>query len=324
METLLLSRDDVGALLTMEDALEIAEAVYWAHGTGDVVVPAKVMLDASRAGEEGSFKAMPAYLPNLGVAGIKFIGAFPHNPSHELPYLRALIVLSDPKNGLPLAILDGLAITAARTGAAAVVTARFLKPRMRTLAVIGVGSVGRAVIEAFALVHALTEVRIYDASTATVERTVRYFQGKTETPIRIFANAAACVENADVVVTATHADEPLFTERALAPGTLFVPLGSHREFDPEMMLRASYLVVDHIEQSKERPFLKPHFERGGLADSDLCEIGAIVTGASPPPDVGSGFGIAVLTGVVSLDIALAERVFSKAKEQGLGTSFSFC
>jgi ornithine cyclodeaminase/alanine dehydrogenase-like protein (mu-crystallin family) len=324
MATLLLSRDDVSALLTMEDALEIAEAVYHTRGTGDAVVPAKVMLDVSRAGEAGSFKAMSAYFPDLDVAGIKFIGAFPHNPSRNLPYLSAVIVLSDPKNGLPLAVMDGLAITAARTGAAAAITAKFLKPGMETLAVIGTGFAGRAVVQAFDLAHTLTEVRIHDASEAAVERTVAHFKDKIQTPIRVFATATACVENADVVVTATHADEPLFAERALEPGALFIPLGSHREFDPDMILRASYLVVDHIEQSKNRPFLVPHFETGGLSDSDLCEIGTVVAGASPSPDAGDGFGIAVLTGVVSLDIALAERVFSKAEDRGLGTSFSFC
>lgn len=323
MATLLLSRDDVGALLTMEDALEIAEAVYRAHGTGDAVVPAKIMLDVSRAGEAGSFKAMPAYLPDLDVAGIKFIGAFPHNPSHGLPYLNALLVLSDPKNGLPLAMMDGLAITAMRTGAAAAVAARFLKSGMTTLAVIGMGFAGRAVVEAFDRAHELTEIRIHDASEAAIERTMAHFKDKIQTPIQVCASAAACVEGADVVVTATYADTPLFDEARLATGALVVPLGSHRELDPGMMLRASYLVVDHIEQSKKRPFLKPHFEKGELSDLDLCEIGAIVAGASPPPDAGAGFGIAVLTGVVSLDIALAERIFSKAKDQRLGTSFSF-
>ena len=322
MATLLLSRDDVGALLTMEDALEVVETVYRSHGTG-VVVPAKVMLDVARAGEGGSFKAMPAYLPDFDVAGIKFIGAFPHNPAHGLPYLSALIVLSDPKSGTPQAIMDGLAITAARTGAAAAITAKFLKPGMESLAVIGAGYAGRAVVEAFDLAHTLTEIRIYDASATAVERAVTCFHDRIRAPIQVVKTATACIEGADVIVSATHADEPLFSERALTPGALFIPLGSHCEFDPNMALRASYLVVDHIEQSRERPFLKPHFEKGELSDSDLSEIGAIIAGTSPPPDAEDGFGVVVLTGVVSLDIALAERVFTKARERGLGTPFAF-
>ena len=323
MATLLLSRDDVAALLTMEDALEIAEAVYRAHGTGNAVVPTKVLLDVSRAGQGGSFKVMPAYLPDLDVSGIKFIGAFPHNPSRDLPYLSALIVLSDPKDGRPLAVMDGLAITAARTGAAAAVAARFLKPETKTLAVIGVGFAGRAVVETFDRVHALAEIRIHDASGAAVECSVAHFKNTVRTPIRVCATAPGCVEDADVVVTATHADTPLFDEDDLASGALVIPLGSHRELDPDMMLRASYLVVDHVAQSKARPFLAPHFEGGRLSDSDLREIGPIVAGISPPPEAENGFGIAVLTGVVSLDIALAERVFTRAKERGAGISFIF-
>ena len=323
MATLLLSRDDVAELLTMEDALEIAEAVYRAHGTGNAVVPTKVLLDVSRAGSGGSFKAMPAYLPDRDVAGIKFIGAFPQNPGRNLPYLSALIVLNDPQNGSPLAVMDGLAITAARTGAAATVTARFLKPEMATLAVIGVGFAGRAVVEAFDCAHALAEIRIHDVTETAAERAVAHFKDAVQAPIRACASAPACVEEADVVVTATHADAPLFDEDDLTPGALVIPLGSHRELDPDMMLRASYLVVDHVAQSKERPFLASHFEEGRLSDSDLREIGPVVAGASSPPEAGNGFGIAVLTGVVSLDIALAERVFTRAKERGTGISFIF-
>jgi ornithine cyclodeaminase/alanine dehydrogenase-like protein (mu-crystallin family) len=215
-------------------------------------------------------------------------------------------------------------ITAARTGAAVAVAARCLQPDTRVLAVIGVGRVGCAAVEAFDLAFSNVETCLYDISTTTIEKALARFRNAVKARIHVAATAVDCVKDADVVVTATHSDEALFQEEDVPPGALIIPLGSSRELDPASILRASYLVVDHLEQSKRRALLRQHFAAGRLTDSNIyAEIGAILSGKRPKPDAGEGFGIAVLTGMGSLDVAVGHMVFTKARDRGIGVEFDF-
>src|SRR6266540_1973258 len=108
-------------------------------------MPPKVYVPAYPAGD---FRAMPAL--GGGHALLKWVTSFPGNPEHGLPTVMGLVLLSDASNGLPKAVLDAGAITALRTGAAAVLAAETLgRPDAASAAVIGAGVNGRAAARAF-------------------------------------------------------------------------------------------------------------------------------------------------------------------------------
>jgi ornithine cyclodeaminase/alanine dehydrogenase-like protein (mu-crystallin family) len=318
-----LSKGDVASLLDMKDTLDAVEQVFRAHGTNGAVVPTKITLDLSKAGAEGWMNSMPAYVVDAEAAGIKFAGGFIHNPEREnLPYVMATILLIDPRNGALQAVMDGYQITIERTGAAPAVAAKYLRPEFEKLAIIGAGAVGRAVARAFDQTHRLKEIRIHDISEKAVAEARDSLQESVKTQLKVAANTAACVEGAEVVVTATHANSPLFSKKDALPGCLILPLGSFCELDPELVMGAGARIVDHLGQNMHRGEFFPYFRDKKLRESDIyAEIGEIAAGSKPVPKIGDQPIIASLIGIGSLDIALAKRVCQAALSKGLGARF---
>lgn len=318
-----LSKGDVASLLDMKETLEAVEQVFRAHGTDGAVVPTKITLDLSKAGAEGWMNSMPAYVVQERAAGIKFAGGFIHNPEREnLPYVMATILLIDPRNGVLQAVMDGYQITIERTGAAPAVAARYLRPDFERLAIIGAGSVGRAVARAFDQTHRLKEIRLHDISEKAAGDACDSLQGSIKTPLEVSPTAAACVKDAEVVVTATHAQSPLFSKKDVLPGCLLLPLGSFCELDPELVMEAGARIVDHLGQNMHRGEFYPYFRDGKLRESDIyAEIGEIAGGKKTVPRTGNQPIIASLIGIGSLDIALARRVYEAALEKRIGVHF---
>ena len=121
---LYLSRQDVeGVGLSMKEIILALEAMFKEKGEGRYEMPPKPGIHPR---EEAFIHAMPAYLPNPGVAGVKWISGYPDNQKRGLPYITGLLVLNDPDTGIPTAVMDATWITAKRTGAATGVAAKYL------------------------------------------------------------------------------------------------------------------------------------------------------------------------------------------------------
>ena len=131
--------------MSPERALEAVRDAFVAYARGEWTMPPKVYVPAYPAGD---FRAMPAL--GAGHALLKWVTSFPGNPAQGLPTVTGLVLLSDASNGMPKAVLDAGAVTALRTGAAAVLAAETLgRPDAETAAVIGAGVNGEAAARTF-------------------------------------------------------------------------------------------------------------------------------------------------------------------------------
>src|SRR3954454_16828276 len=136
---------DVEAAVSPEQALEAVRDAFVAYASGEWTMPPKVYVPAY---PEGDVRAMPAL--GGGHALLKWVTSFPGNPALGLPTVMGIVVLSDASNGAPVAVLDAAAVTALRTGAAAVLAAETLgRADASSAAVIGAGVNGRAAARTF-------------------------------------------------------------------------------------------------------------------------------------------------------------------------------
>src|SRR5437588_1994074 len=196
------SRTHVEAAVSPERALEAVRDAFVAYARGEWTMPPKVYVPAYPAGD---FRAMPAL--GAGHALLKWVTSFPGTPSQGLPTVTGLVLLSDASNGMLLGALDAGAVTALRTGAAAVLAAETLG-NAGTAAVIGAGVNGRAAARTF--VARGRDVLLYDVDAA---------RGRAVAE-ELGARAASRDEalSADVVVTVTPGREIVFAEGSLRPG----------------------------------------------------------------------------------------------------------
>jgi alanine dehydrogenase len=324
--TLLLSADAIASCLTMEDVIADVELAFRAHGLGKVAMPAKISLNMSAFGLTGWINAMPAYVADAGMCGIKWAGGFVDNsPRHGLPYVMATMILNDPETGLPLAVMDGTVVTNLRTGAVAAVAAKFLARDAgpSTVAILGAGTQGRTSLLALSTLRALAEVRVLDVRPQAAEAFRNEMAPRVAAPIRICATGDEAVAGADVIVTATTANTPLFSAGAAMPGAFVASLGSYAELDPDLVTSAK-IVVDSLDQNLHRGELVPLLESGRLRERDVyAELGDIVAGKRPGRASREERIVGCLIGMASEDIAVAATAYRRAAERGLGQRFRF-
>jgi ornithine cyclodeaminase/alanine dehydrogenase-like protein (mu-crystallin family) len=236
--TLYLDEDEVRRHLRMEDLIPAMERALIEFSTGKVIQPVRSGIAIDPPG--GFFFLMPALCEGLGV---KIVTFYPPNVERGLPTHMATIFLVDPHTGAPLAVMDGRLITEMRTAAVSAVATKLLSaPDARMLAMLGSGIQARSHHEALRLVRNFEEVRVWSRTPAHAQRFAEEIGAKA-------TSAEEAVRDADVVVTATSAREPVLKGAWLKPGchvnAVGAPRPDWRELDDEAM--SHVLFVDSRE-----------------------------------------------------------------------------
>ena len=320
--------DRAGASMAL--AIESVEEVLALHEKGEVNLPPKSVLDMDER-KHGRINAMAAYVGgSLRMCGIKWIAGFPNNPQrHGIPRANALTILNDPDTGLPLCIMDGTRISALRTGAVTGVGARYLaRGASSRVGLIGAGVQARTQLEALALIlPALREVVVYDIRREAADRLQADCRALfPRLGVRSARSAEEAVRGADVVVTATVADEPIVKDAWLEPGVFFSHVGSYQEEEEAVVLHADKVVVDIWEEVLHRgtPLLARMFRQGTIGAQRIwANIGAIILGKKAGRERDEERIFFSPLGLGSEDIAVATRIYRKAAEAGVGTRLPF-
>lgn len=327
--TLLLSREDVTSLLSIEDVLEATERVLRSHADGTVIMPAKVSVNLGNKDTwphlNAFINAMPAYLGSRDVTGIKWAGGFWDNRAQGLSSVVALIVLTNPSDGSCLAILDGTWITAIRTAAvSAIATKHLATGPVSTVAFIGAGTQGRTHLLAFDVLFQPKEYRVYDVDRSILKEFVDDMSKETSAEVMACSSVEDAAKKADVVITATPARKPLLRGAWLEAANLVCSIGSYSELDWDVVEWCDRLIVDSREQTEHRGSLAPFFSSGELSPKDI-------TGTLPDAVAGRLHRISedkvntlvVPIGMGSEDLAVAYVAYSRAQEIGVGLPFAF-
>jgi ornithine cyclodeaminase/alanine dehydrogenase-like protein (mu-crystallin family) len=312
-----LSRADVLATgLSMAETIPIVEESFRAHGIGQFESPPKPGVHPQ---PNAFIHAMPAYLPKLNAAGLKWISSFSANVHRGLPTVMGLMILNDVQTGQPIAIMDAGWLTAMRTAAASAVAAKFLARKdSEIVGIVGAGSQGYA--HALAMPKVLANMKILqicDVNRDMLDRSATALEEKLP-GIRInpVESAQKAIENADVVVTATSKlTRPIFSRQWIQPGALVLPVHT-RGWDKDTPHTMDKFVVDFWDQ-----FKNAQEQEGGYYPSlpDLyAELGEIVAGKKPGREDETECIMDHNYGMAIHDVAMASTIFSRAKEKGLG------
>lgn len=319
MKTLLLTASDIDYLIDMKSVLESVEVAFRDYGMGNAQMPPKIYLDLKQ--HNGDFRAMPAFVE--GSAGLKWVSVYPDNPKQGLPTVLAMLILSDPKTGLPLAIMDATKLTNYRTGAAGGVASKYLaRPDSKTLGLIGAGSQAKTQLLAHICLFKFESILVWSLADSEVSRLKEDFP---ELPIRIatIEEAAGC----DIVCTTTPARSYIVQRGWIRPGAHINAIGADapgkQELDPQV-LKDAKVVVDDIAQSRHSGEVNVAISEGLFDESDLyATLGEIVAGKKPgrSPENGGELTVFDSTGLAIQDIATARMLFEKAKAEGTGREF---
>jgi alanine dehydrogenase len=302
----------VSAALDPGDAVEAVRDAFVAHARGEWFMPSKVYVPAP---PDGDFRAMPA--AGAGHTVLKWVTSFPRNPERGLPTVSGVVLLSDASTGELRAILDASAVTALRTGAAAVLAAETLAlPTLAPAAVIGAGVNGRAVARTF--VARGRAVVLWDArpeaATAAAEEL-----GEAATVAADRAEALA----ADIVATVTPGFEVLFEPGSLHAGQHVSLMGADgpgkAEIAGEELLR-SRVVCDEWEQASHNGEIAQALDHG-LERQDVAELGRVLVGEEEGRRGDDDITLFDSTGLAVQDLAVALAVYERWRSEPRSAPF---
>lgn len=322
MKVLLLSRAEIEDLLSMREVIAAVEEAFRAKGLGKVQMPSKSYVNFERHG--GDFRVMPAYLEEMGAAGVKIVNVHPKNPKERgLPTVMATIILLDPATGAPLAIMDGTLITNLRTGAGGAVAAKYLARKdSKVVAMVGAGVQAKTQLLALSEVFKIEEIRVNDLSGKNAELYAEEMGKKLGIDIKVLKSTKEAVEAADIVVTTTPSTKPILMDDYVRSGMHINAIGADapgkQELDPKILLRAK-VVVDDIEQAIHGGEVNVPLSKGDIARGNIyADLGEIVTKKKLGRTSRDEITVFDSTGLAIQDIATDWVVYQKAKKFGKG------
>jgi alanine dehydrogenase len=297
-----LARADVEAALDPTDAVDAVRRAFVEHARGEWFMPSKVYVPAP---PDGDFRAMPA--SGGGYAVLKWVTSFPRNPERGLPTVMGVVLLSDAGTGELRAVLDAGAVTALRTGAAAVLAAETLaRETSGPAAVIGSGVNGRAVARTF--VARGRSVLLWDVRPEQAEALAAELGDAAVAPAREEALAA------DIVATVTPGAETVFPPGSLRAGQHVSLMGADGPGKAEMAveeLLRTRVVVDEWEQASHNGDVARAVADGRLRRDDVAELGRVLSGSEPGRAGADEITVFDSTGLAVQDLAVALAVYER-------------
>ena len=313
---LYLSRKDVeGVNMGMTDIINALEDMFKEKGEGRVEMPPKPGIHTR---QDAFIHAMPAYIPKLQSAGMKWVSGYPDNQKMNLPYISGLLILNDPDNGFPIAVMDATWITAMRTGAATAVAAKYLaRPDSSSVGIIACGVQGRSNLEALSSLFEINKVKAFDISPQAAELFAIEMEEVIKGEIEIVNDPRDAVVGLDLVVTSgpiLRNPDPVIEAGWLSEGSFASLVDFDSYFKADALREADKLATDDKNQ------MLSYREHGYFKDTPqpYADLGEIAAGKKPGRENSNERTICINLGLALADMATAIVIYKKAREKELG------
>ena len=312
------TESEIRAVVSPADAVDAIRKAFCADGNGDTTVPAVINL--AIPGTDGEFHVKTAHVAGVPHVAVKVASGFYDNPARGLPTGTGLMMLFEADTGMPAALLlDNGYLTDVRTGAAGAVAAECLaRAGVETVGVIGSGVQARQQVRCLWQVRRFARLVAWGIDEPGVARYLAEMRDELGIAAAGAAGAEGVCREADLLITATPARQPLVSADWLRPGLHITALGSDgpgkQELDPRCLARADLVVTDRLAQCARLGELQHALAAGLLTEASVhANLGEIVAGKKPGRTADSQITIADLTGVGFQDTAIASLAYRRLR-----------
>ena len=313
MATRHINRSAVRKAMIHDMAIEIVEEIYAGVSAGSIESHPKVSLRLGRDPRKlQCMNSMPAYLPLKGYAGIKWLSINSDNSIHGMPTVMGMIVLNDPDNGYPLAVMDGGYISSWRTGITTGMCAYYCADReSRVLSVVGPGENNFHALEyLLPRMPRLTTVHVLGRRRDRARRFARQFAERYRPIAFPVAEDTAVLAASDIILVSTNARQGLLDGVRLKEGACVVGANGFLDLGTRVLGQIDLIVYDQRRAALKR---LGELESVDLSLFDSIELGeAIAQGGIRRPKQRI---LAVPMGLAVIDLAIAAHVYENAANE---------
>lgn len=324
--TLLLTRKEVSALLTIEECIKGVEEAFKLRALGLAQAPGILGISS----REGGFHIKAGIL-KLGreyfVA--KTNANFPHNmKKNGLPTIQGVIVVCDALDGRLLALMDSMEITIIRTGAATAVAAKYLaNPHSKVMTICGCGNQGRVSIKSILAVLPIETIYVYDIDETIASDFAKEASRDFNVHVQAVTALKKALSESDICITCTPARKFYLDQGDIRAGTFIAAVGADNEDKQELdphLVKTSKLIVDSVDQAAKIGELHHALEQGVMKREDVAaELGEVIAGKKPGRASKDEIIIFDSTGTALQDVAAAAVVYENAIGKNLGLRLDF-
>lgn len=276
---------EIDAALAFDALIEALADAFRA----DITVPVRHHHTIPQEGRDATLLLMPAWMDKRGEAarflGCKIVSVFPDNTLAGKPSVYGSYLLMEGTTGLPLAVMEGAALTAWRTAAASALAAKYLaRADAAHLVMIGAGALAPKLVQAHCRVRPVRRVTLWNRTRSRAEA----LAGQLALPgasVAVTDDLEAAVREADIVSCATLSTEPLVRGAWLRPGAHLDLVGAFRpnmrEADDEAVTRARVYVDTFAGATREGGDIVQPLASGALqADRIEGDLSGLVRGTA--------------------------------------------
>ena len=321
---LVLSETQVKSLIDIDELIATLEKAHTQYSTGKAVMPVRLVVPLPQI--QGRITSMPGFLNEDRALGMKVVTYFQENPKRSLPAILATILLFSADTGKLIATVDGSYITAIRTAcASAMATKALANGQTPVLGILGAGVQAQAHIQALTRVRSIQRIKIYSPTGTSAAGVKKDMEPAVKVAIDVVPSAEEAVHNADLVVTATTAKEPVVKSEWMKPGIHINAVGSHRpdarEIDGATLARSKIVVDSREAIMAECGDILLALKDKAIDESHIHgEIGEILAGTKAGRESSGEVTLYKSVGIAIQDVAVANLVYRKALERGTGTT----
>ncbi len=319
-KTLILTNSQVQRLIDMPSVLKVIENAFILYGKKLVQMPAKIYLHLDKYA--GDFRAMPAYIEGMDACGLKWVNVYPENRRFGLPAVMAIIILSDPKTGFPLCVMDATLITNLRTGAAGAVAAKYLaREDSSIVGLVGCGAQARTQLLALKELFRIKLVYVWGNKLEYARKFLKDTKRFGLNTV-IKDKISDCTKQADIVVTTTPVRKPIVESEWIRDGTHINAIGADakgkEELKPQLLKRAK-IVVDDWQQASHSGEINVPLSKGIITKKNIyATLGEVLIGKKKGRVSQKEITIFDSTGLAIQDMAVANLVYKRALKNKLG------
>jgi ornithine cyclodeaminase/alanine dehydrogenase-like protein (mu-crystallin family) len=316
-QVLYLSRADVELVAPgMPIIIQLLEEAFREKAAGRIEMPPKPGVHTR---PDAFIHAMPAFIPAMRSAGVKWVSGYPENQARGLPYISGLVVLNDVDTGLPYAVMDCTWITAYRTGAATALSAKYLaRPKSETVGILACGVQGRTNLLALSVLFPVKRVYAYDIDAAAEGRYVEEMSERLGVEVVGVESPKQAVVASDLVVTSgpiLKHPRPGIEKGWLRPGAFASAVDFDSYWSTDALAEFDKIATDDHAQFE-------YYRNAGYFQTTpqpYASLDEIAGGLKPGREREDERTMAVNLGLALEDMAVAPEIYRRAKERGIGT-----
>ena len=328
---LILNATEVRQALPMNDAIAAMKDAYAALSNGTAVAPLRTHLPIPSHNAVSLF--MPAYMKkdSTEALAVKVVSLYPSNPPRGLAYIQAAVLVFDSETGRAIALLEGSALTAIRTGAGSGAAIDLLARKdSKVVAIFGAGPQGKTQLEAACSARKIETAFIYNPTTSKAESFAKEMAGRGNIPqdIRVAKTPQEAIQNADIICTATGSTQPVFEDKDVKAGTHISAIGAYtpemQELPIETIARSRIVVDSRATVMEEAGDIVKAMKAGLINEANIhAELGEIVLGLKSGRESDDEITFFKSVGNAVQDAAAAQVALKNAHAMNLGVEVEF-